>query len=193
MEFVKYSKDLKIKDGDHVFHHTSNSYPLIKDMDVSRYYYVREDINGSLVFVRMSDGKTDPTINVSSFDDTWWIMPTSAFLKTGRYLIYNVPPEQKEYVMKSFFQSPILGKFLKNDDFMSWWEALLETISGSNTYRYSCNNTDRPEIMDEYSAHCPDLVKKQLYIILEDVKIKGFTEVYSNVSNIISVMEKYDY
>jgi len=79
MELIKYEKGRVIKKGDHLFHHTSDSNPLIKDMDLNRYFFVTEGENGSLVYIRMSDGEIDPTIDQSSFDETWWILPTSMY------------------------------------------------------------------------------------------------------------------
>lgn len=79
MEFIKYKKGYVIKKGDHVFHHTSDSYPLVKDMDVNRYYLVVKGENDSLAYMRMSDGTIDSSINESSFNETWWILPTSIY------------------------------------------------------------------------------------------------------------------
>lgn len=80
--FIQYKKGYEIKAYDHVFHNTSNNNPLLADRDMKHYYYViQESENGPLKFVSMADGVVDNSINISLFDDTWWVLPTSVFDK----------------------------------------------------------------------------------------------------------------
>lgn len=80
MELIRYSETVKIEDSDHVIHVKVDGYPLIKDIDLDFYYYVKVK-DKKLVFCRMSDGKLDTSVDISQFDAHWWVLKTSILCK----------------------------------------------------------------------------------------------------------------
>ncbi len=74
------SLEMDLQNGDYLYEHTKNTYPLKDDFDLANLHFVTNSQNGTAQIYSMS-GDKERIINYSELTENWWIMKLPDFIR----------------------------------------------------------------------------------------------------------------
>ena len=77
-DFVKL--EIQLQNGDYMYEHSTDIYPLRKEVDLENLYFVTNNSNGIVQLHSMARNK-EISINLIDLDNNWWVMKLPEFVR----------------------------------------------------------------------------------------------------------------